>query len=328
MHSLTCKPRPLCPLCGSAGTLAQSGVPDPDGNLHGTWSFQHCTNPECEVFWLDPAPPADEMWKAYVTYHTHSKRTDKKASKALVSLVHRLLKLSLYPLWLTAGLVSEGRRLRLMTLANVEPGRLLDVGCGGGRFLNRMRKRGWQVEGIDFDEQAAQKVTARYGITAHTGDLVQCALPEASFDAITMSQTIEHLYDPAATLRECLRLLKPGGVLVMTTPNAHSVCANEFGAYWRGWEAPRHLQVFTVDSLSRLTRSTGLEVTEAHTSSYDSAGIYRASYTKQHARSLSLSKQLRLLVWSLRKEWQEHRQQKLHPYTGQNILIRARKPNP
>ncbi len=326
MDSITSESRPLCDLCGAAGELVQSGIADPDGNLSGTWGFQRCANPVCGVYWLDPAPPPHELWKAYTTYHTHTRKSGDRIAKAMLSLAHRLIKLGLLPLWLINGLKREADYLRFMTLAQEPVGRLLDVGCGGGRFLNRMKKRGWQVEGTDFDEQATQKVTARYGIQTHVGDLTQCTLPANSFDAITMSQTIEHLYDPNATLRESLRILKPGGLLVMTTPNAKSIGASEFGAFWRGWEAPRHLHLFSVDSLQQLTQRAGFEVIEARTYSAGSAVVYRVSRTNQQNSKLSWPDELGLLLWSYRKELHEYRAQSIHPHTGQNVLIRARKP--
>ncbi|NNM79291.1 MAG: class I SAM-dependent methyltransferase [Gallionella sp.] len=303
----------------------QTGITDPDGNLVGTWSFQRCSNPGCGVCWLDPAPPPDELWKAYATYHTHTRKPGSRIAKATLSFAHRLIKLGLLPLWVSTGLKREADYLRYMTLNSEPAGKLLDVGCGGGRLLKRMKKCGWQVEGTDFDAQATQRVTARYGIRTHVGDLPQCQLPANSFDAITMSQTIEHLYDPAATLHECLRILKPGGLLVMTTPNVDSLGANEFGAFWRGWEAPRHLHLFSVESLRRLTQQAGFEVIEARTYSAGAAVVYRVSRTNQRARKLSWPDELGLLFWGYRKEWHEYRTQKSHPQSGQNVLIRARK---
>ncbi|MDD4929063.1 MAG: class I SAM-dependent methyltransferase [Gallionella sp.] len=324
MNSITSEARPICDLCHSTGELAQSEITDPDGNLSGSWGFQRCT--ACGVYWLDPAPPPHEIWKAYATYHTHTRKSGNKVARAALSLIHRLIKLCLLPLWVVNGMKREADYLRFMTLADEPVGVLLDVGCGGGRLLNRMQKRGWQVEGIDFDEKACEKVTKRYGIRAHVGDLAQCNLAADSFDVICMSQTIEHLYDPMTTLRECLRILKPGGLLVMTTPNAQSLGAGEFGKFWRGWEAPRHLHLFTVKSLEQLTRQSGFDVTNADTYSAGSAVVYRVSRTNQRGGNLSWLEELGMLIWSYRRELQEYRAQNTHPHTGQNVLIRARKP--
>lgn len=267
------------------------------------------------------------MWKAYTAYHTHTRKSENRLTKGIFSLAHRLLRFAQWPLWKLRGLTREADYLRFMTLAQEPVGTLLDVGCGGGRFLKRMQKRGWEVEGSDFDEQATKKVTARYGIKTHVGDLAQCALTSNSFDVITMSQTIEHLYTPEATLRECLRILKPGGLLVMTTPNVRSIAASEFGAHWRGWEAPRHLHLFSVDSLRQLTQRVGFEIVEARSYTAGSSGIYRVSHSLQNTEATSWLDQFKLLIWSYEKELHEHRIQKVRPNTGQNVLIRARKPS-
>lgn len=326
MNSITSEPRPSCDLCGSTGEIAQSGIRDPDGQLDGAWSFRRCGNAACGTFWLDPAPPPQELWKAYTTYHTHTGSKQGRPGKALLSLAHRFIRLSYLPRLLSSGLKREADDLRFMMLGNETPGRLLDVGCGGGRFLRRMQKRGWQVAGTDFDEQAAARVSRRYGIETHVGDLPHCGLPAGSFDAITLSQVIEHLYAPLATLRECLRLLRPGGLLVMTTPNAASLGAAEFGASWRGWEAPRHLHLFTVDSLSALARQAGFEIIEARTYSAGSAVVYRTSREIARGGAGSWFDRLSAMAWSYGRELHEHRAQQQQPHTGQNVLIRARKP--
>lgn len=327
MDSITSEARHLCGLCGSSGELAQSDVRDPDGNIEGTWNFRRCSNLACGVYWLDPAPIPSEMWKAYTTYHTHTRQSSNRFGKSLLSLAHRLIRILQWPLWRWNGLASEAHYLRFMTLANEPRGALLDVGCGGGRFLRRMQKRGWHVEGSDFDEQATKKVTSRYDIKTHVGDLSQCAIASDSFDVITMSQTIEHLYTPEQTLKECLRILKPGGLLVMTTPNVSSIAATEFGAYWRGWEAPRHLHLFSVKSLAQLTQRVGFEVIESRSYTAGCAGVYRVSYTLQHPEADTGLGQFKLLLWSYRKKLREYQLQQSQPNTGQNVLIRARKPS-
>ncbi len=308
----------------------QSDVLDPDGVISGGWGFRKCSDPECGIYWLDPAPVEDELWKAYTSYHTHTRDTSGKLERGMLSLINRLFKLALLPVWMANGLRREMKQLRFMTLKYEPAGKLLDVGCGAGRFLNRMRKRGWEVEGIDFDPQAANKVMARYGIKTHIGDLAACALPADSYDVITMSQAVEHFYDPRAVLSECLRILKSGGKLIITTPNVNSMGAAEFGAYWRGWEAPRHLHLFSTEALKHLTQTCGFEVIEARTYSSDSAGVYRVSKSSQMKAGgkISFFDRLWLLGWGYYKELREYQKQRTALNTGQNVLICACKPSP
>lgn len=328
MHDIETQPKPSCDFCHSEGIVVQENVSDPDGKIQGYWCFKKCTNPVCGVCWLDPAPLETELWKAYTSYHTHTRIHSSKLKKTILSLLNRLIKLTLIPFWLSNGLWKEMRYLKFMALKHEPPGKLLDVGCGAGRLLNRMRKQGWVVEGIDFDPQAANKVGSRYGIRTHVGDLSANLLPKASFDAITMSQTIEHLSQPSLTLAECMRILKPGGKLIITTPNVKSLGAAEFGSYWRGWEAPRHLHMFSVESLTLLIQKSNFEIVEARSYSSDSAGIYRVSKYNQTKRlgNVSFFFQLQILVWGYYKELCEYKKQSILPNTGQNVLISARKP--
>jgi len=325
MENIQCEVKPLCDLCGSVGVVVQSGIADPDGHLDGSWSFQRCNNEACGVYWLDPAPLPEEMWKAYATYHTHSKKSEGKFGKLMLSLAQRFIKLRFLPVWISNGLKREGDNIRLMMLADEPKGKLLDVGCGGGRFLQRMKKRGWVVEGIDFDEQATKKVTSKYGIKTYVGDLITCALPANTYDAITLSQAIEHLYNPKETLAECLRILKPGGLLVMTTPNVNSLAAKIYGASWRGWEAPRHLHLFSVVTVRRNTQQYGFAEVDASTYSAGAAIVYKVSDAIQHGRPPNWLAAVNALYLSYQQELHEYQAQKKQVHTGQNVLVQARK---
>jgi 2-polyprenyl-3-methyl-5-hydroxy-6-metoxy-1,4-benzoquinol methylase len=315
-------------LCGTAGKVCEAQVFDPDGVISEPWTYRKCCNSDCGLVWLDPAPLETELWKAYTSYHTHTRTRQNKLSKALSSLLNRLVRLLLFPIWLISGLLRDTRQMRLMMLGNNPAGKLLDIGCGGGRYLHRMQRRGWEVEGIDFDEQATQRVTERYGIKTYTGDLLAAGLPEASFDAITMSHTIEHLVDPATTLRECLRLLRPGGKLIVVTPNVDSSAAALFGPFWRGWEPPRHLQLFSTSTLERFLSQAGFGLQDVRTSAAGSAIIYRVSATnrRKHAGTNSLLFQLGLVLWSYYHELRDFKAQQQGLPVAQNLLAIAVKP--
>ena len=330
MDEITTFPAPACSACGSTGILIQTGVMDPDGAIPGEWAFRKCPNETCAGIWLDPCPVETELWKAYVTYHTHTRISSSKAEKLALSLANRIVKVALLPIWIANGLRRERDYVRHMALKNVPSGKLLDIGCGGGRFMNRMKRVGWEVEGIDFDEKATEKITLRYGMKTYTGDLLSYRLPDASYDAITMSHAIEHLFDPERTLRECLRILKPGGRLVVTTPNVDGAAAALFGKFWRGWEPPRHLHLFSVKALKLILLKAGFEVNEIRTSSADAAGIYRVSKTNQQKAAGADSFFFRqwLIIWAYWKELAEFKAQKGGCHVGQNVLACAIKPFP
>jgi 2-polyprenyl-3-methyl-5-hydroxy-6-metoxy-1,4-benzoquinol methylase len=115
------------------------------------------------------------------------------------------------------------------------------------------------------------------GAEVREGLLEADTFPPASFDAVTLSHVIEHLPDPAETLAICHRLLKPGGVLWIATPNLESRGHARFGPAWRGLEPPRHLAIFTRRALTGLLERLGYEIV-ATPRNYMAQFFYRASH--------------------------------------------------
>lgn len=144
-------------------------------------------------------------------------------------------------------------------------GNLLDVGCGNGGLLRHLQGLGWQVEGIDIDPVAVESARKR-GFTVHRGTLMEQKYPDNKFDAITMSHLIEHVPQPAELLRECFRILKPCGQVVIVTPNADSFLHRVFKANCMILEPPRHLHIFTISGLRRLVKESGFRNVQVTTS--------------------------------------------------------------
>lgn len=135
-------------------------------------------------------------------------------------------------------------------------GQLLEVGFGNGATLARLKALRWNVSGVEFDPVAVE-LARQLGVDARLGSLEDGAYPDAGFDAVVSSHLLEHLPDPLAHLKECHRILRPGGRLVLTTPNAASLGHRMFGQHWRGLEPPRHLHVFGPASIVRLAGEAG-----------------------------------------------------------------------
>ncbi len=328
MEEIVTKVIEQCPLCGNSGALYQTDVQDPDGLISRSWQFKRCDSKSCQFVWLSPAPLESELWKAYVQYHTHTRKRESRIFRLVEGLINRLVRLVFLPLWLASGLYQDTRRMRLLMLGDLTPGKLLDVGCGGGRYLNRMQRLGWQAEGVDFDEQATRRAREQYGVKTYTGDLCALHLSDNHYDAITMSHTIEHLVHPQATLQECWRILKPGGRLVLVTPNVESNAANLFGVFWRGWEPPRHLQLFSADTLSQLAQRSGFKVAEVRTSAAASAIVYRVSAgNQQPTKKTSLFFKIKQLPFAYIQEFRDHFAQRGGKLVAQNLLLIANKPN-
>jgi SAM-dependent methyltransferase len=136
-------------------------------------------------------------------------------------------------------------------------GRLLDFGCGAGRFLKTMADQGWQVTGLDAAVGAVNQVRDQHGLTALIGSLPHPELRPGSFDVVTMWHSLEHVHRPLAILRAAYELLVPGGKLVVAAPNIDGLPFRLFGRSWFGLDLPRHLTHFTPTTLRLMLQTAG-----------------------------------------------------------------------
>jgi SAM-dependent methyltransferase len=149
-------------------------------------------------------------------------------------------------------------RRYLGELARVCPrGRVLDVGCGTGRFLWLAREAGYEVQGVELAGYAAALGREKLGLPIRAGRLEELD-PALRFEAITMWDFLEHTPDPLAILGAARRLLVDGGHLLMTVPNVGSWWARAMGKRWVGFDkASEHLFYFTRASLRRMLARAG-----------------------------------------------------------------------
>jgi 2-polyprenyl-3-methyl-5-hydroxy-6-metoxy-1,4-benzoquinol methylase len=237
---------------------------DPYFGTPGLWHQKKCPQSACGLIWLDPAPVEADLHLAYQTYFTHGAEDGKPTFAArLRDFCYRIYQAAQSVPAALTGLGESKRQMSQMFLDDLKPGRLLDVGCGDGMFLNRMRQLGWTVDGVDFDAKAVANAKTKYGLDLHRGDLASAKFPGGSFDAITMSHVIEHVPDPLALMAEVQRILKPGGRLVLTTPNSGSFGHEKFQGYWFGVDPPRHLNLYSLNTLRECARRANLKVIRA-----------------------------------------------------------------
>jgi SAM-dependent methyltransferase len=112
------------------------------------------------------------------------------------------------------------------------------------------------VYGLEPDPAAAEIARQKAGATVYTGTLDTVDLPAGQFDAVTSMHSIEHSFDPQKFLAKAFRLLRPGGILYLTTPNFGSFVHQRLGSDWHALEVPRHLCLMTPLSLENLIRDT------------------------------------------------------------------------
>lgn len=286
-----------CAICGEPGRPLYERVRDRLFGVPGEWSLLVC--PGCALVWLSPRPSAGELDALYHDYYTHDEpQAESRLERVFLhGVAHRSL-------GYRDSSASRGERVGGALAAAIGPlrevgerahmwlpaarrGRLLDVGCGSGAFLARMRELGWQVWGSEADPEAARSARARLGDEAvHAGPLETLVRPDGGFDAITLSHVIEHLPDPEASLRSCHALLRPDGWLVVATPNTASLGRHRFGRDWLHWDPPRHLQLFDATTLERIAQRSGFRTRVLHTPSSSAHFVYRAGRLLQRDDAL------------------------------------------
>ena len=270
-------PAETCHVCGSGGGLWHDGLRDRLFGVPGKWNLRRCDNPECRLVWLDPKPLESDLHEAYSSYYTHGEKNEESAAAASYAFPMRAVQL-LGRWWLEVLFIARARRqIEGMFLDGMTPGRLLEVGCGEGRFSAKMRDRGWKVEGQELDARAAENARKRYGFTIHLGDLGHLALPAETYDAVVMNHVIEHAYDPVALLKDCSRVLRPGGLFVATSPNPDSYGYRKFHKDWIGLDPPRHIHLFSVSALGKVAEKAGFKDWKVSTSPARAGGLLSAS---------------------------------------------------
>jgi 2-polyprenyl-3-methyl-5-hydroxy-6-metoxy-1,4-benzoquinol methylase len=173
---------------------------------------------------------------------------------------HRLPRLRRISWWKKATRWLRPPRRGPRTFPPHGQGRLLDFGCGGGKFLEQMSRRGWKVTGLDTSALSVDRVRGRLGLDVRCGSLPHPDLRPGSFDLITMWQALEHVHQPMAVLREAHRLLVPGGKLMVAVPNIDSLAFRWFGPVWYALDLPRHLTHFAPWTLYLMLHRSGFRV--------------------------------------------------------------------
>jgi SAM-dependent methyltransferase len=233
-----------CLLCDSPHWSLLVEAPDRNPAGSGLW-FGVVQCQRCGLCYTNPRPSPRSIAHFYANdYRPHrlSRRHGRRAWWRQLRLSRRACR------HLRDALLRQDRR------------RLLDFGCGGGGFLEEMRKRGWEVTGVDASVAAVQRVRNVLGLDALAGSLPDERLALEAFDLITMWQSLEHVHQPLRILREARRLLVRGGMLVISAPNIDSLPYRWFGPAWFGLDLPRHLTHFTPPTLCLMLEKAGFQV--------------------------------------------------------------------
>ncbi len=143
-------------------------------------------------------------------------------------------------------------------------GRLLDVGCHVGTFLGLAQDAGFDVAGVEPSRWASRVARERLGAPVHCGPVEDAPLPEGGYDAVTLWDVIEHLPDPASTVRAIYAALRPGGVFAVSTMDVEALFPRIAGRRWP-WYMQMHLVYFSRRTLPELLRREGFHIVDSST---------------------------------------------------------------
>lgn len=233
-----------CPVCQSRSFNPVFTVTD---HVVSGDSFDIIECGGCHVRLTRPIPDEKEILPYYDTndYVSHSETT-RGAINKLYAVVRRVM-------------VTRKRKL-VQSLGRGRPGRLLEIGCGAGAFLNEMHQSGWEVLGVETNRRARDTVMEKYGLVARSpGEWF--AQPESSHDVIALWHVLEHLHNLDGYLRRIRTCLKDDGVLIVAVPNYRSFDAEYYQSRWAAYDVPRHLYHFTCESMTDLLKCYGLTIT-------------------------------------------------------------------
>ncbi len=240
-----------CPVCGSPHSTLKLKAKD---YTVSNEMFHIVTCDSCQLIYTNPRPAANEAGPYYraSAYISHSDTNEGIVNK----LYHAVRKFTLQSK--TNWIESEKKGAK----------ELLDIGCGNGHFLAAAKDKGWNITGLELDQETAARAAKLTGLPIAPS--LKEIEPEKQFQVITLWHVLEHVYEIDAYFEFFKNRLAPNGKLLLALPNAASFDANYFKEHWAAYDVPRHIYHFTPATISALAAKYGFTLKRSRGLIFDS----------------------------------------------------------
>lgn len=231
-----------CPLC--KGSSIQSVMSVKDHSIsQEIFEVYNCAS--CSFVFTQQVPDQEHIGRYYEgdAYISHS---DSRAG-----LVNKL--------YHKARSIMLERKQKLIK-SYVVGKRHLDYGAGTGYFLEHMKRKGYQVKGIEIDSDARAFAKSNFEIDVDPPSSLMQDQRNDLYDSISMWHVLEHIQEPHALLQKLHQVLSDDGYLFVAVPNHTSTDGQHYGPYWAGYDVPRHLWHFSPKTMRDMARRNGFEV--------------------------------------------------------------------
>lgn len=260
----------LCPLCGSARTRPLPSIAERHNIFDGDYRLYSCA--DCEMIYTSPAPHDFDNSRLYAEDYYSFQSTSleslpvwRSVARVIAAIIGYIRRTKLkHVVLLERALFFLMRNVPQITPLFFPGDRILDVGCGSGDQVALWLNCGRHAMGVDKSPLAAAKGEER-GLQISAGELQEAGFSEDYVDIVYANHVLEHTVDPHVMINEIVRVLKPGGILIVGVPNISSLSFQLFKSKWYHLDVPRHIVHFSPRTLTALLAAHGLRAIKTYT---------------------------------------------------------------
>ena len=250
-----------CPICSFSDFSKVLEVSDyrGSGEQFALWECR-----KCSLRFTSPIPDENDIQRYYETdsYISHSDQPD-----SIIDKIYRFVQ----------KITLRSKKSIVKKWSDVKCGSILDIGCGTGDFLNKMKMSGWEIEGVEANQSARQ--IAQNKINKSILAPKDFLKSDNQFDVITLWHSLEHLHDLQKYVGQIKGSLKKNGTLFVALPNYNSFDAEYYRSNWAAYDAPRHLYHFSFQAMQTLVGEFNMNIVHYQQLPFDSFYVSLMSET-------------------------------------------------